>query len=143
MHHSVVITFESIVVEEQVIRGGAGDYLLATVKFSFKYPDGRADSYLSARVKQFVNPPSTRNGGGGVTLEVSAPNAYREPFNAVGFCECVADYFLSRVGPMGTVIRTGRHGASPYVLHTVFAAPSRAEFSLVPPDATSVGDASS
>jgi hypothetical protein len=105
-----VVQFESIVLQDQRIRGADDDYLLSVVHLTILHSDGQWCPGCVASVRHRFR------GANGGALEVSV-SAAEECAGYVNALEpLLEDYYRDRVGSEGTAIRVSPRGASPWLV---------------------------
>ena len=124
MRHRVEVHFESIVLQDQRVRGPVRDYVVCVVHFAFRYRDGRVDPGCIATVRHRIRLI------GRPAVDVIVPAAYQSPAYSERLKREIAEYYLDRVGPQGTVIRLGPKGASPLILGVPRESPSIVAFEI-------------
>ena len=105
-----VVQFESIVLQDQRIRGTGDDYLLSVVHLTMPHPDGRWCPGCLATVRDRFR------GAQGGALEISM----RLEDECAGYARAlepsIEEYYREHVGTEGTAIRVGPRGASPLLV---------------------------
>ena len=110
METRAVVAFESIVLEDQRIRGAADDHLLSVVHLEVRHPDGHWCPGCLASVRHRFRGA----GGGAVEIRIQAAEECASYAHAL---ESAAEaYYRERVGPDGSAIRVGPRGASPWLI---------------------------
>lgn len=105
-----VVQFESIVLQDQRIRGADDDYLLSVVHLELQHPDGHWCPGCVASVRHRFR------GANGGAVEVNVRPAEQCAAYAHALGPSVEEYYRDRVGADGTVIRVGPRGASPWLV---------------------------
>jgi hypothetical protein len=118
----VEVRFEAVELTAQYVFGEPGDYVDALVHFAFRYPDGRVDTNCTATIWHALRPREV--------VQVTVPAAYRCPAYASSLERAVEEYYRSRVGPDGTVIRIGPKGASLLVIGVPLESAASAVFEI-------------
>lgn len=108
MNSRVEVHFEAVELTAQYVFGEPGDYVDGLVHFAFRYPDGRIDTNCAATIWHALRPSEI--------VQVTVPAAYQCPAYAHSLERAIAEYYRSRVGSDGTVIRIGPKGASPLIV---------------------------
>lgn len=109
MSARAVVQFESIVLQDQRIRGADDDYLLSVVHLEIQHPDGHWCPGCVASVRH-------RFRGANGSVEVSIRPAEQCAGYVQALEPSVEEYYRDRVGAEGTVIRVGPRGASPWLI---------------------------
>ena len=115
-----VVHFESIVLQDQRIRGADDDYLLSVVHLTIQHPDARWCPGCLATIRHRFRGAN----GGAVEVNIRAADqcvAYERALAVL-----VENYYRERVGTEGTAIRVGPRGASPWLVGMQRMAPATA-----------------
>jgi hypothetical protein len=107
-----LVQFESIVLQDQRVRGADDDYLLSVVHLEVQHADGRWCPGCVASVRHRFR---GENGG---QIEISVRPAEQCAAYARALEPVVEEYYRTRVGTDGTAIRVGPRGASPWIVGT-------------------------
>jgi hypothetical protein len=105
-----VVQFESIVLQDQRIRGATDDYLLSVVHFTIQHPNGRWCPGCLASVRHRFRGAN----GGALEISMSAADECARYTHALE--PLLQDYYRDRVGSEGSAIRVGARGASPWLV---------------------------
>lgn len=110
MSAQAVVEFESIVLQDQRVRGADDDYLMSVVHLTVQDPNGRSCPGCVATVRHRFR------GADGGTVEISVAAAEQCTRYAKALEPSVEEYYRERVGTDGTAIRVGPRGASPWLV---------------------------
>jgi hypothetical protein len=115
-----VVQFESIVLQDQRVRGADDDYLLSVVHLTIQHPSGRRCPGCLAAVRHRFRGAH----GGAVEISISAAKECAGYAHALE--PLLEDYYRDRVGNEGTAIRVGPRGASPWLVGVLRSDPASA-----------------
>ena len=110
MQSRVEVQFESIILQDQRIRGADDDYLLSVVHLEVQHPDGHWCPGCVAGVRHRFR------GANGGAVEISVQPAEECAALAHALEPSVEEYYRDRVGGEGTAIRVGPRGANPWLV---------------------------
>jgi hypothetical protein len=127
MAASTVVRFESIVLQDQRVRGSDDDYLLSVVHLVIQHPDGHSCPGCVASVRHRFR------GANGGAVEISLRAADQCVPYARALALSVENYYRERVGAEGTAIRVGPRGASPWLVGMQRMAPATAALPISEP----------
>lgn len=110
MQSRVEVQFESIVLQDQRVRGSDDDYLLSVVHLAVQHSDGHCCPGCVASVRHRFR---AANGG---AVEISVRPAAECAVLAQALEPSVEEYYRNQVGSEGRAIRVGPRGASPWLV---------------------------
>ena len=113
-----VVRFESIVLQDQRVRGAADDYLLSVVHLEVQQADGQWCQGCVATVRHRFRGAN----GGAVKISVQPADSCKSYVTALE--RPVEEYYRDRVGTDGSAIRVGPRGASPWLIGVPRLAPA-------------------
>ena len=113
-----IVQFDSIVLQDQRVRGVDDYYLLSVVHLTIQHSDGRWCPGCVASVRHRFR------GANGGALEISVSAADECAGYAHELEPLLEDYYRDRVGRDGTAIRVGPRGASPWLIGMQRLAPA-------------------
>lgn len=101
-----IVQFESIVLQDQRIRGSADDYLLSVVHLTIQHPDGAWCPGCLATIRHRFRGPD----GGAVEISMRLED------ECAGYARVlepsIEEYYREHVGSEGAAIRVGPRGAN-------------------------------
>ena len=127
MADHAVVHFESIVLQDQRIRGADDDYLLSVVHLVIQHPDTRWCPGCLATIRHRFR------GANGGAVEVNIRPADECVAYERALALSVENYYRERVGTEGTAIRIGPRGASPWLVGMQRMAPATAALPISEP----------
>lgn len=113
------LTFSRLIQDTQDV-GSDDDHMLSRVYFNLEV-GGMNYGELSATIKQTI---------GSDTLEVSAPQGYKGPFDHAVFSQAVTDYYRGLVGQSGSGIRIGPGAKNIRMRNNTFVRPLAVQFDV-------------
>lgn len=120
MSRPALVRFDSIVLQDQRVRGADDDYLMSVVHLTVQHPDGNWCPGCVATVRHRFR---TANGG---TVRVSVDAAQQCTAYVDALEPSVEHYYRDHVGSEGSAIRIGGRGASPLLIGVRRSVPASA-----------------